>query len=621
MEINTTTVNIGLSIRKIRLMLALSMIVSYSFATDYYVNDNNPLGDVYCSDIGSNSNLGTAGNPFATLSHVIDVVGLVSGDKVYVDAGVYNQTDITLDITVSNIQIIGAGAGLTTFDNSGSGGTQEYFIQISSPATNVLLMGFTVTGYDYEPGSKGKAITVSGATGVVLDGINTVQNRENGDAAVMVLSNSQVIIRNAISSCNLVSYGGGYQIEGVNIDVLFDNCIVAQNRKTSFNGGGIMIEGTSGASSNVLVNIQNSSIKENWAARGGGIYVSGATLNVSNSCFEANVLSSANESGGGLFVEYYATVTLNQCSFINNTANQSSADGGAIGVNAQNSTVAIQQCFFSGNTANDDGNAIYVDRAYSSGTAIVTVNESIFQTTPSQNNFRKSDASLTITNSGTRQTDSGSDPIAGNNIAQSLGMPTTNCPFTANPCETILPVEFLSFTGSCRRADNLLQFSTASERSNDYFIIEKLNPNNYMEEIGRVNGVGNSISVSSYEFVDVSRNVGDSYYRLSQVDFDGKITQLTTISVKASCDMNSDISSVQYVSGGLRINYSIDKNTELNLQLHGSSGRLVYSTELELEAHGKSVFLPLNITLSSGCYLVQVTNNGKADFHSKLVVN
>ena len=604
------------------LVASFLMVQSIScYATDYYVNDANLLGDIYCSGPGNNSNDGSSVTPFATLTHVINSVGLTPGDRVYVDAGVYYQTDITLVINVSNIQIIGAGAGSTTFDNSGGGGTQEFFMEIVAPATNVLLQGFTLTGYDYEPGSKGKAITVSGATGVTLDGIHTVSNRENGDAAIMVLSNSEVDILNGISSCNQVSYGGGIQVEGVNIDVLIDNCIIAQNRKTAFNGGGVLIVGTSGASSNVIVTIQNSTIQENWAARGGGVYVEGATLNVSNSCFDANVLSASYESGGGLFVGYNATVSLNQCSFINNTADKSSADGGAIGVNAQNSTVDIQQCFFSGNTANDDGNAIYADRAYSSSTAIVTINESIFQTSPAQNIYRKSDASVTMTYSGTRQVAPGSFSIRGNDVAQSLGMPVTNCPTSSNPCMTVLPVELISFTGSCRKADNILHFSTASENNNDYFIIEKLNTYNQFEEVGIVEAIGNSSSILSYEYIDRAVDGKDSYYRLTQVDVNGVRAHLSTISVKGVCAFDSEITSVSIFGDELIIDYSIKEDKEYHLELYTTAGKLVYSSVIELNKYDSHARLSTTKSFSNGCYLVRMSNPTTPEFNSKLVVN
>ncbi len=607
------------SIKRIVLLGVIMWSALHCSATDYYVNDSKLLGDIYCTQAGSNANSGTSSSPFATLSHVVNSIGLSSGDRVYVDAGVYNQTDITLVINVSDIEIIGAGPGITTFDNSGSSGTQEFFIEITAPASNILLSGFTITGYDYEPGSKGKAITVSGATGVVLDGINTVSNRENGDAAVMILSNSEVDILNGTSSCNQTSYGGGYQIEGINIDVSFDNCIVSQNRKTLFNGGGILITGTSGASSNVIVDIQNSSISENRASRGGGVYVEGATLTVTNSCFESNVLSATYESGGGLFVGYNATVTLTECSFLNNTANMSAADGGAIGVNAQNSSVTVQQCYFSGNTANDDGNAIWVDRAYSSSTAVVLVNESIFETSPAQNSFRKSDASLTITNSGVRQPDSGSSTIGGNDNPQTLGAPTTNCPYTATPCQTVLPVELLRFNGVCRKHDNLLQFTTVSEKQNDYFIIEKLY-NNTMVEIGVVDAVGDSDSEVHYEFIDREVDGEDSYYRLIQVDQNGKFEILSTISVRANCSNESDIVSVVLVNDALRIHYSIERDDNYQLMVSDMTGKIIVDSELELLSEHSSRLSPIRTPLATGCYLVRLLNSKGDEFNSRVVV-
>ena len=596
-----------LQIKRLIAVFFICLISLFSKATDYYVNNSTTVGDVYTTATGSNTTGdGSAGNPYATISHVINTIGLSSGDNVYIDAGIYDQTDIQLVINTANIDFIGAGSGYTLFDNSGSGGTQEYFMQIN--ANNVTLTGFTITGYDYEPGGKGKAITVSGATGVVLDDIATVDNRENGDAAVFILSNSTVSILNAISSCNQTSYGGGYQIEGSNIDVLFDNCIIADNRKTAYWGGGILIMGSSGGSSNITVTVQNTSINQNRAVRGGGIYISGATLNVSNSCFDGNVKNGSNDSGGALYVGYNATVTLNQCSFTNNTANASSADGGAIGVYAQNSTVSIQQCYFDGNSANDDGNAIFVDRAFSSGSAVVTTNESIFNS--GQNVFRKSDGSLTITNSGTRQVDSGSSSINGNDIAQSLGVPTTSCPTISNPCfVSALPVELIDFTSTCLD-ENAIQFdwSTASEAQNDFFFISRLSESNEWIEVATKDAIGNSQTVNNYSLKIPNGRSG--YYQISQQDLDGRVEDLKVVYATAECYTSTDIQAIYDPSNNsLKLIYSSDENSTLNATIISSTGQVIAQQELNFDLGQEQQAIHIQNHIASGIYHIIITGN------------
>lgn len=89
------------------------------------------------------------------------------------------------------------------------------------------------------------------------------------------------------------------------------------------------------------------------------------------------------------------------------------------------------------------------------------------------------------------------------------------------PCMlTPLPVQLISFTGSCDKQDVVLKWITASESRNDYFTIERsINGINW-QVAGTVAGAGNSSSQSVYMFTDKQPNKEGSLYRLKQTDFD-----------------------------------------------------------------------------------------------------
>lgn len=103
-----------------------------------------------------------------------------------------------------------------------------------------------------------------------------------------------------------------------------------------------------------------------------------------------------------------------------------------------------------------------------------------------------------------------------------------------------LPVELVEF--SCEEQNNevKLKWSTASESYNDYFAIERSKDGSNFEEIGRVKGTGNSNSLQNYQFVDEQPYLGVSYYRLKQVDFDGRYELF-------------DIKSIEILDDGIKI--------------------------------------------------------------------
>jgi hypothetical protein len=89
---------------------------------------------------------------------------------------------------------------------------------------------------------------------------------------------------------------------------------------------------------------------------------------------------------------------------------------------------------------------------------------------------------------------------------------------------TSLPIELISFRGWTDKETTLLRFSTATETNNDYFSIERSANGLGYVEIGRVKGAGTSFEPQEYRFIDQQPLSGKNYYRLRQVDFDGKFS-------------------------------------------------------------------------------------------------
>jgi 1,4-alpha-glucan branching enzyme len=100
------------------------------------------------------------------------------------------------------------------------------------------------------------------------------------------------------------------------------------------------------------------------------------------------------------------------------------------------------------------------------------------------------------------------------------------------PWGLVIPVELTSFNGKIvNKTDAALAWQTASERNNSHFNIERsFDGKNYIN-IGQIKGNGNSNKVNNYNFTDRNVPNGLVYYRLKQVDFDGKETLSNTVSL------------------------------------------------------------------------------------------
>lgn len=88
-----------------------------------------------------------------------------------------------------------------------------------------------------------------------------------------------------------------------------------------------------------------------------------------------------------------------------------------------------------------------------------------------------------------------------------------------------LPVEMTGFTVELTpQSDALLKWSTATERENDLFTVERSADGNLFEVLGSLPGAGNSQSLRTYQFLDGEPLKGVSYYRLGQVDYSGDVS-------------------------------------------------------------------------------------------------
>ncbi len=90
------------------------------------------------------------------------------------------------------------------------------------------------------------------------------------------------------------------------------------------------------------------------------------------------------------------------------------------------------------------------------------------------------------------------------------------------PAIPVLPVTFTTFNATAFSEKVLLSWKTATEINNHHFDIEKSMDGISFKKIGSVAALGNGQSSGNYDFTDAYPLIGDNYYRLRQVDKDGK---------------------------------------------------------------------------------------------------
>lgn len=182
-------------------------------------------------------------------------------------------------------------------------------------------------------------------------------------------------------------------------------------------------------------------------------------------------------------------------------------------------------------------------------------------------------------------------------------------------CPGPLPVELLSFNAFAQGEINQLEWITASETDNDYFDIQRSQDGQHFEEIGRVQGAGNSAHNISYYFKDL-QPFEKSFYRLKQTDFNGSTKLSYTVTVIRTAG-NGDFTLWPVPAAShVQVSFNSPKAGNTVLEILDLTGRLVLQHEQPAEEGPNSIFLDLS-GLKGGIYYIRIS--GKNDMIKKLI--
>ncbi len=138
------------------------------------------------------------------------------------------------------------------------------------------------------------------------------------------------------------------------------------------------------------------------------------------------------------------------------------------------------------------------------------------------------------------------------------------------------PVEWLNFAARAEGSSTLLEWATASEQNSDFFAVERSANRNEWTSLGIVAAAGNSDDLREYTYLDQAPQAGKNYYRLRQVDIDGKMQY------SALVEMTFDPAPLSV--------YPNPAHNWLNVTEPGESGQLVKIFELT----GREVYRALS---------------------------
>lgn len=182
------------------------------------------------------------------------------------------------------------------------------------------------------------------------------------------------------------------------------------------------------------------------------------------------------------------------------------------------------------------------------------------------------------------------------------------------PAGAILPVNLLSFDGYHQNDRNILNWETASEKDNSYFIVERSLNGSDFESIGTVNGAATTNNDSKYSFTDPLtgiKNYDRIYYRLKIVSMTGNSDYSKTIVIITRPANNDLLLNVQPnpFTNTIAATIQLKETTTINAFLIDMTGRTIFTNEQRVPAGIHTITYPGFETLTRGIYLLKITSN------------
>ncbi|MBE2280998.1 MAG: T9SS type A sorting domain-containing protein, partial [Ignavibacteriaceae bacterium] len=393
-----------------------------------------------------------------------------------------------------------------------------------------------------------------GRSGIALSGTAANPNTDNiieyneifgwGFAGIWTLAASG----NLIIDANHIYMTQGYAVTnpaGLNLGSGLTSITITRNKIhtiLSSSATGITPRGiTVTAAANAVYNIYNNFVSLTSTLTGAitsyyGVSVSGTSAHTFN--FHYNSINIGGTHTGGTANAVVSSGFVKTASSVDLTLNMknnimiNTRTGGATGVFhtgyfINNILGTINADYNVGHASGDPnsfhagwGTTIYNDLAQYKTAAMPNEQNTIFKTVEFV-----SPTDLHLTGSSIGDADLTGTPIAEVLIDIDGQQRSTTHPYRgADEAETEIPVELTSFAASVIDRDVTLTWSTATEKNNNGFEIQRSNDNINFATISFVKGAGTTLEASTYSFTDNNLNAGKYQYRLKQIDYDGSFT-------------------------------------------------------------------------------------------------
>lgn len=609
----------------------------------YNVDNSSPVltNVVIKNNTATNtSNFGGAGMFNQASSPVLVNVDILNNTAIYTGGGIFAQSNSYIQASNTRIENNTATSGGGIYMNSSTlvflGGTFKndsatergggIYVQGTS---NIQISNSVMEGNLAQV--TGGGIHMSGTTAVLTDMVFKHNTATTNGGGFYAQNNTNVQVSNSTVENNTANNGGGVYITASTLTM---NDLIIENNTANTTGGGLYV---SINSSNVQV--VNSTVENNTALYGGGLYNNGSPSQFTDVIFKGNsaTMSGAGAGGGGIFNQS-AALKLTDVLIVNNSTNFQGGgfrnlSGNPVLTNvtianntAVNSatTTAID---IAGGTPQINNSIIYgtVTGSYTPQYSLIegntdftngNINPSAYSlsavfTDPANGDYTLLPSSPAI-NAGNNTLFTGLDEhtkdLAGDDRvfdfinAGIIDLGAYEFAGSGSP----LPITLTSFAGTCNTNGVQLSWTTATENNVNHFEIYRSRNGQTWEKVTEVNAVGSSSTANTYHATD-AKGAETMYYKLRSVDNDATDEDFNPIAVR--CDIKGQAWSLHPVPAATHVTITIetDKAVNDNIVIMDMDGRAVQTQAVNLEIGVNYIILDVQ-NFAKGTYMVKMNN-------------
>lgn len=220
----------------------------------------------------------------------------------------------------------------------------------------------------------------------------------------------------------------------------------------------------------------------------------------------------------------------------------------------------------------------------------------------------------------------------GPNIRNEIGLKNNDIDlynFVTNGGEMILPITLAHFNASTTSSKTvLIEWSTFSEKSNDFFTLERSADGKDFEVLTTIDGAGNSNKKLQYSFEDNNPIAGMNYYRLKQTDFNGDFEYFKIAGVnmhKIADKIESTVENKSYKTwpnpfkDHINIRFEAAMDGDVDLIVHNTLGEVVLNATIP-SRYGENNYVFKNVDhLNAGIYYLTLWQDGTKQKTQRLI--